>query len=208
MRRIRPSICILHSRILFRGSAPFPPSACHIETILCWIQRASRASYISNLSPIFLFLLFALLNIQIRKNDGLAENEEGRGTWKGEKDGTTDRRSRGDHADKMNSRTATCRSANIARIHRSSMNISRFWRLPRFRFVSLFSENGLSGLGHRRIPFALLSFSLMELSLASCYACERLLFQWLEIREIAKLEDVIDLFGINRSEKKENYSRN
>lgn len=113
-----------------------------------------------------------------------------------------DRRSRGDRADKMNSRTATCRSANIARIHRSSMNISRFRRLPRFRFVSLFSENGLSGLGHRRIPFALLSFSLMELSLASCNACERLLFQWMEIREIAKLEDVIDLFGINYSERK------
>lgn len=77
---------------------------------------------------------------------------------------TNRRRSRGDRAEKMNSRVATtCRSANMVRIHHSLMNISRF---PSLVSVAL-AVFGKWVTGHSRaqLRIPLLSFSLMVLSL-------------------------------------------
>ena len=113
------------------------------------MRLLSEREYISPLSPVCF-----LLNIQIRErktteiaeNRGMQRREKRRGTKKKEKkkNGTTDRRSRGDRAEKMNSRAATCRSANRARIHRLAdeyFTISGF-RLD-FALSLCFSGNGL-----------------------------------------------------------------
>ena len=133
--------------------------------------------YISSLSPVCF-----LLNIQIRgrKTAEIAKtgeardekkerkkNAEERGRRK--KNGTTDRRSRGDRAEKMNSRAATCRSANRARAY--IWPADEYFTISGFRLdfaLSLcFREMGYPGLARGyRLP--LLSFSLIELTLPLC----------------------------------------